>query len=66
MRIPSSIVHLVCGVTIPVSIAFLDDSINTMLPWLITMFFVVFTDLTQTAWEYTYYNNTWHEACLAD
>ncbi len=45
MRIPSSIVHLVCGVTTPISIAFLDDSINTMLPWLIAMFFVVITDL---------------------
>ena len=45
MRIPSSIVNLTCGVFTPLAVSFLQDSLTTMLPWLIAMFAVVVTDL---------------------
>ena len=45
MRIPSSIVNLTCGVFTPLAVSFLQDSLTTMLPWLMVMFAVVLTDL---------------------
>lgn len=45
MRIPSSIVNLTCGVFTPLAVSFLQDSIATMLPWLMVMGMVVLCDL---------------------
>ena len=45
MRIPSSIVNLTCGVFTPLAASFLQDSIATMLPWLMVMGMVVLCDL---------------------
>lgn len=45
MRIPASIVNLTCGIFTPLAMAFLQDSLTTMLPWLMVMFVVVVTDL---------------------
>lgn len=45
MRIPSTIVNLTCGIFTPLAVAFLQDSLTTMLPWLMAMFAVVVTDL---------------------
>ena len=45
MRIPSSIVNLTCGVFTPLAVSFMQDSIATMLPWLMVMGMVVLCDL---------------------
>lgn len=45
MRIPSSIVNLTCGVFTPLAVSFLQDSLTTMLPWLMVMGMVVLCDL---------------------
>lgn len=45
MRIPSSIVNLTCGVFTPLAVSFMQDSIATMLPWLMVVGMVVLCDL---------------------
>lgn len=45
MRIGSNITLLVSGLFTPVAIMFLQDAVQTMTPWLLTMSAVVFCDL---------------------
>ena len=45
MRIPQSVTNTTAGLITPAAVMFLNDSIKDMIPWLITMFFVVIADL---------------------
>ncbi len=45
MKIPQQMVNLSCGVATPMAMAFLQDSMQTMFPWLATMAMVVLCDL---------------------
>lgn len=45
MKIPTSVVNLTCGIFTPLAMAFLQDSLSTMLPWLMVMAMVVVCDL---------------------
>lgn len=45
MRLPQPLVNLSCGLAAPMAVTFLQDSIQTMLPWLVAMAAVVMCDL---------------------
>jgi phage-related holin len=45
MKIPQGVVNTTAGLFTPAAIMFLHDAINGMIPWIITMFFVVIADL---------------------
>jgi hypothetical protein len=45
MRVPKSAVNIASSLITPVAIAFLQNSITVMVPWLITMLTVVLADL---------------------
>lgn len=45
LRLPGWIVTLTCGVFTTTTMAFLDDALNTMIPWILVMLGVVAADL---------------------
>ena len=45
MKIPQPMVNLSCGVAAPMAMTFLQDSMQTMFPWLAAMTMVVLCDL---------------------
>lgn len=45
------ITQIASGILIPILMAFLEESIVTMVPWLITMFSVVIADLAAGLWK---------------
>ena len=51
MKIPYNIVMLTSGVIIPTAFAFLQDALLVMVPWMITMFFIVIADLAAGVWK---------------
>lgn len=51
MKIPHNIVVLTSGLVIPTAFAFLQEALVVMIPWMITMFFVVLADLAAGVWK---------------
>ena len=51
MKIPHNIILLASGVVIPTAFAFLQEALIMMVPWAITMFFVVMADLAAGIWK---------------
>lgn len=45
MKIDNQITQTTSGVFTPIAVAFIQDSIKIMIPWLIVMFFAIITDL---------------------
>lgn len=45
MRISNSLVMMTSGIFTPIAMAFIQKSINIMMPWLFVMFAVILTDL---------------------
>lgn len=51
MKIPHNVVLFASGVVIPTAFAFLQEALLVMVPWVITMFFVVMADLAAGIWK---------------
>lgn len=51
MKIPHNVVLATSGVVIPTAFAFLQEALIVMVPWAITMFFVILTDLAAGLWK---------------
>lgn len=51
MKIPHNIILLTSGVVIPTAFAFLQEAMIVMVPWIITMFFIVMADLAAGVWK---------------
>ena len=51
MKIPHSVVVATSGAIIPTAFAFLQEAILVMVPWMITMFFIILTDLAAGLWK---------------
>ena len=51
MKIPHFIVILTSGIVIPTALAFLQEAVIVMVPWMITLLFVVLADLAAGLWK---------------
>lgn len=51
MKIPHNIIMFASGIVIPTAFAFLQEALIVMVPWIITMFFVVLADLAAGVWK---------------
>lgn len=51
MKIPHNMVLFASGLIIPTAFAFLQEALVIMVPWIITMFFVVLADLAAGVWK---------------
>ena len=51
MKIPHYIVILTSGIVIPTALAFLQEAVIVMVPWMITLLFVVLADLAAGLWK---------------
>lgn len=51
MKIPHNMVMLASGIIIPTAFAFLQEALIVMVPWIITMFFVILADLAAGVWK---------------
>lgn len=51
MRISHNLVILSSGMIIPTAFAFLQEALIVMVPWMITMFFIVIADLAAGVWK---------------
>ena len=51
MKIPHNIVLATSGAVIPTAFAFLQEALIVMVPWAITMFFVILADLAAGLWK---------------
>lgn len=51
MKISNTMMMLASGVAIPVALAFLGEALVLMIPWFITMFFVIMADLIAGLWK---------------
>lgn len=51
MKIPHNIILFASGFVIPTAFAFLQEALLIMVPWIITMFFVVMADLAAGIWK---------------
>lgn len=51
MKIPHNMVLLASGIIIPTAFAFLQEALIVMVPWIITMFFVILADLAAGVWK---------------
>lgn len=51
MKIPYNIIIAASGVIVPAAFAFLHNAMVIMVPWVITMFFVIIADLTAGLWK---------------
>lgn len=51
MKIPHNMVMLASGIIVPTAFAFLQEALIVMVPWIITMFFVILADLAAGVWK---------------
>lgn len=51
MKISHNLVILSSGMIIPTAFAFLQEALIVMVPWMITMFFIVIADLAAGVWK---------------
>ena len=51
MKIPYNMVLLASGIIVPTAFAFLQEALIVMVPWIITMFFVILADLAAGVWK---------------
>lgn len=51
MKIPQYIVILTSGIVIPTALAFLQEAVIVMVPWMITLIFAVLADLAAGLWK---------------
>lgn len=51
MKIPYNIIILTSGAVIPTAFVFLQNAMLVMVPWMITMFFVILADLAADVWK---------------
>lgn len=51
MKIPHNMVMLASGIIVPTAFAFLQETLIVMVPWIITMFFVILADLAAGVWK---------------
>lgn len=51
MKISHNLVILSSGMIIPTAFAFLQEALIVMVPWMITMFFIVLADLAAGVWK---------------
>lgn len=51
MKIPHNMVLFASGIIVPTAFAFLQEALVVMVPWIITMFFVILADLAAGVWK---------------